>query len=158
MHPKGFGNSFKQPTEGHWSLWSNVLLVLPPWQDPCTVPNIPAVFGLESAPAIVTQPFCVFLGIRFRLGWQSGVRRSGAAAEMETGLAAKGRDSQSTGSRFSGFPSDVRNEVGLCPCLVFLPNPLALEKARSSLGQHKEEADRLITELPPGHAEYMIKM
>lgn len=76
---------------------------------------------------------------------------------MEVGLAAKGRDSRSTGSRFSGSPLDFRDEMGWCPCLVSLPNPLA-QKAHSSLGQPEEEANRAVTELPPGHAEYMIKM
>lgn len=70
-------------------------------------------------------------------------------------LAAKGRDSRSTGIRFSGSPLDFRDE---CPCLVSLPNPLAQEKARSSPGQPEEEANRAATELPAGHAEYMIKM
>lgn len=79
---------------------------------------------------------------------------------MEAGLAAKGRDSQSPGSRFSGSLLDFRDEMGWCPCLLSLPNPLAQEKAQSSLGQPQpeEEANRAVTELPPGHAEYMIKM
>lgn len=49
--------------------------------------------------------------------------------------------------------------MGWCPCLVSLPNPLAQEKAESSPGQPEEEANRAaVTELPPGHAEHMIKM
>lgn len=77
---------------------------------------------------------------------------------METGLAGKGRDSRRTGSRFSSPPLDFRDEMGWCPCLVSLPNPLAQKKAWSSLGQAEEEANRAVTELPPGHAEYMMKM
>lgn len=69
-----------------------------------------------------------------RLGWQFGIWKFGGAAE--------GRDSRSTGSGFSGSPLDFRNEMGWCPCLVSLPNPLAQEKAQSSPGQPEEEANR----------------
>lgn len=77
---------------------------------------------------------------------------------MGTGLADEGRGSRSTGGRVSGSLLDFRDEVGWCPCLVSLPYPLAREKARSSPGQPEEEAGRSVVELPPGHAEYMIKM
>lgn len=93
----------------------------------------------------------LFWESRVRLGWQSGIWKFGGAAE--------GRDSWSTGSGFSGSPLDFRNGMGWCPCLVSLPNPLAQEKAESSPGQPEEEANRAaVTELPPGHAEHMIKM
>lgn len=46
--------------------------MLPPQQGPCTVPNIPAVLGLEPAPGRVTQPLCYFgnpvLGLDGSLG------------------------------------------------------------------------------------------
>lgn len=69
---------------------------------------------------------------------------------MEAGLAAKGRDSQSTGSRFSGSLLDFRDEMrwdgvhACCPSLTPWPR--------------RRQANRAVTELPPGHAEYMIKM
>lgn len=92
----------------------------------------------------------LFWESRVRLGWQSGIWKFGDAAEMETGLAAKGRDSQSPGSRFSGSLLDFRNEMGWCPCLLSLTNPLAQEKAQSSPGQPEERQTGLLLSFPQG--------
>lgn len=163
MHPEGFGNSFKQPTEGHWSLWSNVLLCfigVTPIPGSIHSPKRSSSIGSRACTwNSHTPPLSVlFWESRVRLGWQSGIWKFSGAAEMEAGLAAKGRDSQSSGSRFSGSLLDFRDEMGWCPCLLSLPNPLAQEKAWNSLEQPEEEANRAVTELPPGHTEYMTKM